>query len=257
MAVDEQPVAFGLQGGHVVQDVGEHDVEVAVVVVVGDVGHPVHRVRERLAQPAQRDDGEVLVAVPGAVEVPGPDARQHLRRTDPRDDAGVVALLHAAVEGGGELLQVGEPPDLVAVAGDPAVHGGRPPARDAAHAEHRSGEPAGDRGHGVRVAAQVDHQPHHVGEVASRSAAPTPPGRASARPRRSTRWRPPASTPVPARPPTGPGARRRPPPEPRGSPPAGRRRRGPRASARGRSRTPRRWTGRRASAPRSAGRRPW
>ena len=42
-----------------------------------------------------------------------------------------------------------------------------------------------------------------------------------------------------------------------GSPPAGRRRPAPPASARGRSRSPRRPTGRRASAPRSAGRRPW
>ena len=76
MAVHEQPMTLCSESGHGVEDVGQHGVD---VVVVGDVGHPVHRVRERVAEPAQREDREVLLAVPRPIEVARPDARQPSR----------------------------------------------------------------------------------------------------------------------------------------------------------------------------------
>jgi hypothetical protein len=53
---------FGAQCGQVVEDVSEGGVQGAVVVVVGDVGHAVHVVAERLTESAQVDDGEVGLA---------------------------------------------------------------------------------------------------------------------------------------------------------------------------------------------------
>jgi hypothetical protein len=51
VAVHQQPVALRPQRGHVVEDVGQHDVQIAVVLVVGDVGYPLQRVRKGLDEP--------------------------------------------------------------------------------------------------------------------------------------------------------------------------------------------------------------
>src|SRR3954471_18319399 len=113
VAVDQHPPALVTEGGQVVEDVGQHVVQTAVVVVVRDISHAVHLVAERLAEPAQRDDGEVRIAVPGAVEVARPDARQDLGRSDLRDDSRVIGRVLLTVERGRQLLEVGEPPQRV------------------------------------------------------------------------------------------------------------------------------------------------